>query len=302
MRLLRRDGALSTPSPSPSVSTVADTLTSPADKGGAVSGAVRWPRPLWVARARAAGSGGQGVAVPGVPAKHAGLVGRLAALMTGICPQRPSHSYTLGGVQLPLEARMMGMFGGLAVGVLELATFGRKRSQRWPRRPVALALLLGLGVMALDGINALFFDVSLPHAYTPDLRLRLATGVLAGAAMAFGLVPALAQVETHDDVVASDARPGWRDMGWALLGSGGVALLIASGWSPLLDPLALLGVGGVVLTFTLINRVVLAGLRGERGAGTARMRHDWWLGGLAAGLAVGELVLFAALYSRFVPR
>lgn len=53
------------------------------------------------------------VLLPNLPGAQGGLVGRLTALMSGVCPQRPGHSYTLGGVQLPLEARMMGMFGGV---------------------------------------------------------------------------------------------------------------------------------------------------------------------------------------------
>jgi len=83
----------------------------------------------------------------------------------------------------------------LTSGVIELATLGRRRTRRWPRLPIALALLLGFGVMVFDGFNALFFDLGLPHAYASDLRMRLATGVLAGIAMAFALVPTLAQIE-----------------------------------------------------------------------------------------------------------
>ncbi len=135
------------------------------------------------------------VSLPNLPGAQNGLIGRLMAFMAGVCPQRPSHSYFLGGVQLPLEARMMGMFGGVTLGVVELTTLGRRRTQRWPRLPVALALLLGFGVMVFDGLNALLFDLGLPHAYAPDLRMRLATGVLAGIAMAFALVPTLAQIE-----------------------------------------------------------------------------------------------------------
>lgn len=40
------------------------------------------------------------------------VMSKLRAIGFSICAQRPSHSYFLGGVQLPLEARMVGIFGG----------------------------------------------------------------------------------------------------------------------------------------------------------------------------------------------
>lgn len=68
---------------------------------------------------------------------------------------------------------------------------------------MALTLLMGLSVMVFDGLNALLFDLGLPHAYAPDLRVRLATGVLAGIAMAFALVPTLAQIEGRTSGMSS---------------------------------------------------------------------------------------------------
>ncbi len=235
------------------------------------------------------------VLLPNLPGAQGGLVGRLTALMSGVCPQRPGHSYTLGGVQLPLEARMMGMFGGLTSGVIELATLGRRRTRRWPRLPIALALLLGFGVMVFDGFNALFFDLGLPHAYVPDLRLRLATGVLAGIAMAFALMPALAQVEEVSCNLLDSTAPRWRDVGWTGLAAGSFAFLVASGWGVLLHPVALVGAGGVVLFLTLVNRIVLGGLTSRGVARPARRGREWWLSSLAAGLAVAELAVLAAL-------
>lgn len=236
------------------------------------------------------------VVLPGLPGAERGLIGRLSVLMSGICPQRPSHSYTLGSVQLPLEARMLGMFGGLTVGMLYLGTFGRKRMYRWPRLPLALVLVLGVGIMAFDGFNALFFDLHWPHAYTPDLRLRLGTGILTGIAMAFFLVPALAQVGKPG--AETGTPPGWRDLGWVTLGSIGFVFLVASGWRVLLAPVALIAVGGVVLAWMTINRVVLWGLTGARPIASARTWRHWLLDILAAGLAVGELVLLALLFSN----
>ncbi|HEX9413464.1 MAG TPA: hypothetical protein VF916_08150, partial [Ktedonobacterales bacterium] len=189
-------------------------------------------------------------------------------------------------------------------GAVELATVGRRRSRRWPRRGVAIALLLGFGAMAVDGTNALLYDlrvIGLPYAYTPDLRLRLATGTLAGVAMAFALVPALAQaLETWWDNrrtgypwgAETAERPGWRDAVLALAAAAGASALVASGWSLLLTPLALLGAAGVLLALLLVNQTLLAaaavyGFFPQLGSPRSR---EWVLGALAASLALGELV------------
>jgi len=263
----------------------------------------RWPRPLVVALVLSGGVALADALLPGVPSAQAGQIGRLFALLSGICPQRPAHSYTLGGVQLPLEARMLGLFIGLTAGVVELATFGRNRSWRWPRRPTAFALLLGFGAMAVDGTNALLYDLrvmGLPHAYTPDLRLRLATGTLAGVAMAFALVPAVAQATeaTYDSDVGK--RPGWRDAGIALFAAASVALLTASGWPLLLYPMALLGAASVLLALTLINWTLLATFAALATGGLClhpgRSRTwEWAAGALAVSLALAELLGLALL-------
>lgn len=234
--------------------------------------------------------------LPGLPGAQHGLIGRLSALMSGICPQRPSHSYTLGGIQLPLEARMMGMFGGFTDGALVLGTISRKRMHHWPRLPVALVVVGGVGLMAFDGLNAFFFDLHWPHAYIPDLRLRLLTGLLTGMAMAFFLVPVLAEVGMP--AAEDSAAPGWRDLGWVAAGSAFFGLLVASGWQALLAPVALIGVSGVVMALFAVNRMVLWGLTGAQPASSVRQVVYWGLNVLASGLVVGELILLALLFTH----
>lgn len=230
--------------------------------------------------------------LPGLPGASAGLISRLMAFMSSICPQRPAHSYTLGGAQLPIEARMMGMFGGLVMGVFFFATVGRWRRFRYPARTLGAVVLLGLAFMGFDGVNATLYDLGLPHAYAPDLRVRLITGLLAGIAMAFYLVPTVATVESSSATSAQSRPPSWRDYGWVLLACMPFGLLVASGWGLALLPLAFIGAGGVVLALLLINRTFL-------GAGATLFPawniHSGYLAGLAAVLAIGELMALAAL-------
>ena len=272
--------------------------------------AARWPHSLRVALALAVLAVVLDAGLPGLPGAHAGLIGRLTLLLSGICPQRPAHTYTLDGVQLPIEARMLGMFGGLVVGIVELATVGRRRSGRWPCRSVTVTLLVGFSAMVFDGFNALFFDLGLPHLYTPDLRVRLGTGVLAGLALAFALAPTLALVAEHEaqDVAEEIAeqgkppeRPGWRDLGCAAGGGGLFAVGVASRWSPLLYPAALLGATGVVLAWLLLNAIALNSLIDSTAALRNVKRHltwrGWWLLSFSVALAVAELALLAVVRS-----
>lgn len=241
--------------------------------------------------------------IPGLPRRGGSPVGAWMAFMSGICPQRPAHSYTLGGVQLPIEARMVGMFGAFFFGVLELATVGRRRSLHWPPRLVALALLVGFTAMAFDGVNALFYDLralGLPHLYTPDLRLRLATGVAAGLAMAFALTPAVGQVIVPVSPSAAPC-PGWRDVGLAAACAAGYALLVASGWAPLLYPTALIAVAGVVLAFMLISLAIIGAAQSAKlGFHLVGDGALWWMSALAGAGALVALIALAAL-RRFVP-
>src|SRR5258708_6588162 len=112
------------------------------------------------------------------------LIALLCAIAFSICPHRPSHSLFLGGEQMPIEARMAGMFAGFLVGAAYISARGRGRAMRLPGRGMTL-LLLGFGaLLGADGLNALFFDLGLPHLYTPYNPIRLATGLLTGIAMA----------------------------------------------------------------------------------------------------------------------
>lgn len=255
-----------------------------------------WPRPVLVSLACTAVTVALVALVPSLVVTPRAWVARATFLLSGICPQRPAHSYTLAAVQLPIEARMLGIFAGFTLGVLELATIGRHHSMRWPRRPLALVLLLGFATMAFDGMNALFYDLGLPHAYAPDLRLRLATGLLAGIALAFGLVPGLAEVL---GVTPPDASvgPRWRDLGWTYVWALLFGLVVPSGWQPLLIPAATVAVGGVVLVLTLTNGIALAGFVSARhlARGSWRWRREWAFGAVAAALAVAELLVFALL-------
>ena len=122
---------------------------------------------------------GLGLALVGFLLLPGSLATKLQTLVAGVCAQRPAHSYFMGGVQLPLEARMGGIFAGFLVGVLYLLWANREQAGLLPSAPLQALLLGFVGLMALDGTNALFYDTGWPSLYPPQNPIRLATGLLA---------------------------------------------------------------------------------------------------------------------------
>lgn len=227
------------------------------------------------------------------------LLDKLHGICFGICPQRPTHSYFLGGTtwpgetflrehlpsfaaldpatpaQLPICARDSGMYLGFITVWGYLIALGRGRAKGLPPWQITLTLILFVGVMGLDGVNALLNDLhqnvpAIPYLYEPQLQLRLGTGLLTGVAFAGILTPVVNMTLWRQD----DPRPSiatWRQLAGAV---GVVAIVFAINESRLglfLYPVALT-IGASVLTLIgLINMVfVLTLVRRENLALTVR--------------------------------
>jgi len=218
---------------------------------------------------------------------------KLQALAAGVCAQRPDHSYFLGGVQLPLEARMGGIFAGFFVGVLYLFWADRARAGLLPP-PALQGLLLGfVALMGLDGVNATLYDLGAPHLYAPQNALRLATGLLCGLATALLAVPVLASALWKDwDVEPSLASAGELLGPLCVLGMIQAATMAAV--PALLIPIALVIVAGLLAAFTVGNTYAVVLLMRREGRATSwREALNPLLGGLL--VAFYELLALAAL-------
>ena len=88
----------------------------------------------------------------------------LRALLSGVSAQRPSHSVYLGGEQLPLEARMGGIFLGFLCAVALVVVLGRLRASQPPSGALGLACWALIVLTGLDGLNAFLG--------TPDILAR----------------------------------------------------------------------------------------------------------------------------------
>ena len=112
-----------------------------------------------------------------------GFAEKSRMLLHGLCAQTPTHSFTFGGMLLPFDSRMTGIYGGTLTTLVYLTIKGRVLA--WcipPAKVVALLAFFVVG-MAADGFNSLFTDLDLWHPWTPTNELRLITGYLAGVTL-----------------------------------------------------------------------------------------------------------------------
>jgi uncharacterized membrane protein len=180
----------------------------------------------------------------------------LRALLYGVSAQRPSHSLYLDGQQLPLEARMGGIFLGFLCALALVAVLGRLRAGNTPSGALGLACWALVALTGLDGVNAFLFDGSQPHLYTPNLLVRLFTGLGAGLGVGLMAVPVVAGVVWSQPLdEASIEDPIELLGGLALIGL--VGGLILSGAGVLLWPIAAAMLLGVLVAFGTANLYLL---------------------------------------------
>ncbi len=212
----------------------------------------------------------------------------LRALLYGVSAQRPSHSLWIAGEQLPLEARMGGLFLGFLVAFSLLALLGRLRASELPAAGPTAACWGLIALAGIDGANAFFFDGGLPRLYEPTLVVRLLTGLGAGYAVGLVSLPVVAGVVWQ----APSAEPAVLDfveLGAGLAGAGALGALLLAGPPPLLWPAALVMVASVLLAFGVASLYLLSAVRpfrvarSARAAGAPTRARRWLMGWVAAG-------------------
>jgi uncharacterized membrane protein len=219
-------------------------------------------------------------------------------LLNGVSAQRPTHSVFLGGEQLPLEARMGGIFLGFLCAIALLGVLGRLRAGQPPRGALGLACWTLVALTGVDGLNAFLFDGNLPHLFAPNSTLRLLTGLAAGLALGLMAVPVVASMvwsRPTDEAAIEDPV----ELAGGLALAGLVGALVLAGVSVLLWPVALAMLLGVIVAFGVANLYVIVLL--TRRIGQAATLSDL-RGGLigSLGLSLLEVGGLSALRSWLV--
>jgi uncharacterized membrane protein len=234
-------------------------------------------------------------AVAGFLAAPWPLAEKAHVVLHGLCAQTPSHTILLGGQPLPFDARMTGIYSGLAVVMAVTGIRTRFRASGIPAWPVIGLLALLVGAMAVDGFNSLFLDLGMWHPYESQNWLRLVTGAGAGAALGvtlcFLIGTTLWQRTDSRQIIA------WRDLGVSLIAWAAIAGLFLSGWGVLYPVLCMLLVLSAVFTICTIAYLMLTLTR------MTNNRHISFtgIGGEgAAGIVLGFLAIALLAGGRFV--
>ena len=191
---------------------------------------------------------------------------KLLLLMGGVCSLRPGHSYFAGATQLPLEARMTGIYGGFMLTVILFVVGRRVGARRIGSRSVLALLPIMFLSMVLDGVNSTLAEIGLPHLYTPTNLLRLITGLLSGIPLAVVLVWLWGHFATTRTASASERvlLSLWELL--AVLGvHTGFVMVVVSEAPWIYYPVALLSAGGVVVLITGVALLALFPVFGLQG-------------------------------------
>jgi len=227
----------------------------------------------------------------------------LDLLGAGVCGQIPSHSFIIGGRQLPLCARCTGTYLGALLGFLGLAALRRRRVSDLPPNGVLASLASFTFLWVVDGLNS-FLNLfpSAPHLYQPHNLLRLITGTLQGLALSIIVYPVFSFLLWKETNTRRVLR-NWRELGYLLIPAALLIWIVQTQASFLLYPVATLSILGVLAMLTLVNTmIVLIVTRRESKAESWRDAFSPLLLGLLATLlelsALGLLRL--ALTQRLV--
>lgn len=207
-----------------------------------------------------------------------GLLGKSDAVAYAVCHRISSHSFIIGDRPFSLCARCSGQYLGFLWGFGLQAILGKKRSG-FPSRWAAGVLVLLALFYALDGLNSLFYlypGLESWSIYLPNNTLRLFTGLGMGLAISGLYYPLMGQTIWVDFSLERSLAEA-RD--WLLWAGGGIVigLLVLTGNSLILYPLALLSTGGLLVLLTLLYTVIWILLSRRENSFSGWRDLGWWI-------------------------
>ncbi|MBN1179999.1 MAG: DUF2085 domain-containing protein [Anaerolineae bacterium] len=187
-----------------------------------------------------------------------GLLAKADMVGYAVCHRIPSHSFFVGGRQLPLCARCSGTFLGALTGLFgQAVVLKRRRDSGLPPIPIVILLVAFIGIMGADGLNSyLTLIPGAPYLYEPQQWLRIITGSLNGLTLSALIYP-IFNLSFWRRPAPTPAVRNLRDVGILLLLEAAMVTLVMIGWTPLLFPLAVLSALGVLTMLTFVNTVLV---------------------------------------------
>ena len=228
------------------------------------------------------------------------LASKLLLAMGGVCALRPAHSYFAGSVQLPIESRMIGIYGGFTLMLFTLLALRRLGARRLGSKLVIGVLALFFSSMAVDGINSTLTELGLPHLYESTNMTRLLTGLLSGIAIAPFLVWLFSAMAVPPSAVPRAVVGSVWELALPLLLNVLFAAMVMREQAVFYYPIALISVGGLVGVLAIVALLVVLAITGLDGRVT-RLRQIVAPGALALLVAFAVLAGTAALRWTIAP-
>jgi len=181
----------------------------------------------------------------------------LSLFGAGVCGQIPSHSFIIGGRQLPLCARCTGTYLGALLGFWGLAVLRRWRASGLPPNGVLASLASFTFLWVVDGLNS-FLNLfpNAPHLYQPHNLLRLITGTLNGLALSIIVHPVFSFL-LWKEADSKKVIRNWRELGYFLIPSALLIWIVQTQAGFLLYPVATLSILGVLAMLTIVNTMIV---------------------------------------------
>ncbi len=181
----------------------------------------------------------------------------LSLLGAGVCGQIPSHSFIIGGRQLPLCARCTGTYLGALLGFWGLAVLKRQRASGLPPNEVLASLAGFIVLWGIDGLNSfLTLLPNAPHLYQPHNLWRLITGTLQGLALSIIVYPVFSFLLWKETNTRRVLR-NWRELDYLLIPGALLIWIVQTQAGFLLYPVATLSILGVLAMLTLVNTMIV---------------------------------------------
>jgi uncharacterized membrane protein len=215
-------------------------------------------------------------------------------LLSGVCHQYGGHCLVYGDHTLPLCARCMGTFLGMATALLVLRVIEPGRPGELPPWPALAVFGVLAAWWALDGVNSLAQTLfGQAPLYAPSNGLRLVTGVGLGLGMGALLYPIYHAAMWRRQAARRVLAQTWR-LG-TLLASGGLLAAVLLLWrsAPFWLWLTLSSVA-TLATLGLANGTLLVLLARREGRGEHWAECLPWLA-LGALMSLGEMSAMALL-------
>jgi uncharacterized membrane protein len=184
---------------------------------------------------------------------------KLYATVHGLVAQK--HNVSLGGQELPVCARNIGIYSSFWVSLGYLFARGRGRAAGLPARPILAVLAVFVLIMAFDGVNSVLEDTGRAYLYMPRNDLRTISGAL------FGIALTALLLMVFNQALRANAEPTtpvltWGDLGTLLLLNGLFIIAVHSGISLLYWPIAWFSVFSLVGELFVVFTMVAAALMG----------------------------------------